>query len=62
MADFLTEQQQLYGAIVADPLDDAPRLIYADWLDEQGQEERALFIRLQIEVANFEKAYPTKMG
>jgi uncharacterized protein (TIGR02996 family) len=31
--------------------DDAPRLIFADWLDDQGQEERARFIRLQIERA-----------
>src|SRR5262249_23230049 len=29
----------------------APRLVYADWLDEHGQPERAEFIRLQIELA-----------
>jgi uncharacterized protein (TIGR02996 family) len=33
------------------PDDDAPRLIYADWLDEHGQPERAEFIRVQIELA-----------
>lgn len=36
-------------AIVAKPDDDAPRLIYADWLEEQGDTEFAEFIRLQIE-------------
>ncbi|HEX5269331.1 MAG TPA: TIGR02996 domain-containing protein [Gemmataceae bacterium] len=34
-------------AIVADIDDDAPRLIYADWLDEQGDADRAELIRVQ---------------
>jgi uncharacterized protein (TIGR02996 family) len=34
-------------AILAAPDDDAPRLVYADWLEEHGQPERAEFIRLQ---------------
>jgi uncharacterized protein (TIGR02996 family) len=37
--------------IVADPDNDVPRLVYADWLDEHGQPERAEFIRVQIELA-----------
>jgi uncharacterized protein (TIGR02996 family) len=37
--------------IVANIDDDVPRLVYADWLLENGQEERADFIRLQIERA-----------
>jgi uncharacterized protein (TIGR02996 family) len=35
------------------PGDNAPRLIYADWLDEHGQAERAEFIRVQCELAGF---------
>jgi uncharacterized protein (TIGR02996 family) len=35
--------------IIAHPDDDAPRLIFADWLDEQGSSARAEFIRSQIE-------------
>jgi uncharacterized protein (TIGR02996 family) len=31
--------------------DDAPRLIYADWLQDHGQPERAEFIRLQCRLA-----------
>lgn len=35
-------------AICAEPDDDTVRLVYADWLQENGQPERAEFIRLQI--------------
>ncbi|HJZ58942.1 MAG TPA: TIGR02996 domain-containing protein [Gemmataceae bacterium] len=44
----------LLKAIYAQPEEDTPRLVYADWLDEQGtpaQTTRAEFIRLQIEMA-----------
>lgn len=37
-ADFLRE-------IVANPEDVTPRLVFADWLEERGQSERAEFIR-----------------
>jgi uncharacterized protein (TIGR02996 family) len=36
------------------PDDDAPRLVYADWLDEEGQAERAEFIRLSVRLARGE--------
>jgi uncharacterized protein (TIGR02996 family) len=36
--------------ICANPEDDTPRLIYADWLDERGEEARAEFIRVQCEM------------
>jgi uncharacterized protein (TIGR02996 family) len=36
-------------AIVDRPDDDAPRLIYADWLDDRGESDRAELIRIQIE-------------
>lgn len=39
-------------AISARPLDDLPRLVYADWLEEQGDPDRAEFIRVQIARAN----------
>lgn len=35
-------------SIIEAPEDDAPRLIFADWLDDNDQPERAEFIRLQI--------------
>jgi uncharacterized protein (TIGR02996 family) len=37
--------------IVEHPDEDAPRLIYADWLDEHGRPERAEFIRVQCALA-----------
>lgn len=48
-ADFLT-------AIIADPESDGPRLIYADWLEESGQDARAEFIRVQCAVAALPEA------
>jgi uncharacterized protein (TIGR02996 family) len=38
------------AAILADPDDDLPRLVYADWLEEHG-DDRAEFIRVQCELA-----------
>src|SRR5262245_57537404 len=38
-------------AIIQNPDDDVPRLIFADWLDEHGQSNRAEFVRLQIRLA-----------
>lgn len=40
----------LLRAICEQPWENTPRLIYADWLEENGQPERAEFIRLQIEL------------
>jgi uncharacterized protein (TIGR02996 family) len=42
-------QDALLQAILDRPEEDAPRLVYADWLEEHGQAERAEFIRAQIE-------------
>jgi uncharacterized protein (TIGR02996 family) len=46
----MTDREALYRAILDAPDDDAPRLIYADWLEEHGDPERAEFIRLQCEI------------
>jgi uncharacterized protein (TIGR02996 family) len=39
----------LLSAVLADPFDDAPRLILADWLEENDKPERAEFIRDNIQ-------------
>ncbi len=44
----------LLRAIIDEPADDGVRLIYADWLAENGQEERSEFIRVQVELACLE--------
>lgn len=37
--------------IVANIDDDTPRLVYADWLEENGRADRAEFVRVQVERA-----------
>lgn len=43
------EEKAFIEQISAAPHDDAPRLIFADWLEESGAPDRADFIRVQIE-------------
>lgn len=47
----MTDGNALLAAILANPDEDTPRLVYADWLQENGQDERAEFIRVQCERA-----------
>lgn len=47
----MNDGEALLRAIIGDPADDLPRLAYADWCDERGDEARAEFIRVQIEDA-----------
>lgn len=42
------DEETLLAGIVAAPEDEAARLVYADWLDDRGQAERAEFIRTQF--------------
>jgi uncharacterized protein (TIGR02996 family) len=44
----MNQGKALFQAILDEPDDDALRLVYADWLEENGQPERAEFIRVQI--------------
>jgi len=49
--------------IAENPDDDAPRLVFSDWLDEHEHHEHAEFIRLQIELARMDPSdagYPEK--
>ena len=43
----MSDEAALLAAILAHPDEDTPRLMYADWLQENGQPERAEFIRIQ---------------
>jgi len=52
----MDDRHALMAAIIANPDEDTPRLVLADWLDENGDEHdhgRAEFIRLQCELARF---------
>ncbi|QEL19525.1 TIGR02996 domain-containing protein [Limnoglobus roseus] len=43
----MTDANHFLAAIIAEPEDDLPRLVFADWLEEIGDDTRAEFIRLQ---------------
>jgi uncharacterized protein (TIGR02996 family) len=48
----MSESTAFLQAIFEKPDDDRPRLLYADWLDENGDTERAEFIRIQCALAS----------
>jgi uncharacterized protein (TIGR02996 family) len=52
----------LEAAIVAHAEEDTPRLAYADWLDENGDPDRAAFIRVQCRLAEVSPAHPDWVG
>jgi uncharacterized protein (TIGR02996 family) len=47
-----------WKAIVAEPDDDTHRLVFADWLDDNGDPDRAEFIRLQCKLAGMDGTEP----
>lgn len=49
----MSDEAAFLTAIRAQPSDDTARLVYADWLQEHGQDDRAEFIRVQCEIARF---------
>lgn len=51
----MTEDKALLMAVLANPADDLPRKVFADWLDEHGDLTRAEFIRTQCAVAEVEQ-------
>lgn len=49
--DLLSQHEAFLRAIYDDPDDDTPRLVYADFLEENGDPDRAAFIRYACELA-----------
>jgi uncharacterized protein (TIGR02996 family) len=47
----VTHEDAFLHDIIENPDDDGPRLVYADWLDDHGEPDRARFIRVQCELA-----------
>ena len=47
----MSDADALLLAILTDPADDLPRLMYADCLEDHGEPERAEFVRVQCELA-----------
>lgn len=48
----MNDGQALYQTICENPDEDTPRLVYADWLEEQGEDEYARYIRTSISLRN----------
>lgn len=47
----MTDREALLRSVCENPDDDLARLVFADWLDEHDEPERAEFIRVQIELS-----------
>ena len=47
----MNDREGFLAAIIDNPDDDAPRLVYADWLEEHGEATHAELIRVQCEIA-----------
>ncbi len=47
--------QGILDDIIANPVRDDLRLVAADWWDDQGEHQRAEFVRLQIKIARIRK-------
>lgn len=56
----MNQGESLLQAIFEHPADDAVRLVYADWLEENGECERAEFIRVQVELAGLPACTKTR--
>src|SRR5262249_38181779 len=52
------EGRAFLEAIRESPEDDALHLVYADWLEEHGQDDRAEFVRCQVDLARLPPAHP----
>jgi uncharacterized protein (TIGR02996 family) len=49
----MSGHQAFQAEIIANPDDDGARLVYADWLEDNGDPNRAEFIRAQIRLASW---------
>lgn len=55
----MSDRDALLAAILANPDEDTPRLMFADWLKENGDSDRGEFVRLQVEAAHAEPFSPS---
>ena len=51
-------EQQFLQAIEAKPDDDEARVVYADWLEENGRAQEAEFLRVQLELKGLRAVHP----
>src|SRR4051794_4771556 len=61
----MTDESAFLAAVRDAPEDDGPRLVYADWLDEQGDPDlsaRAELIRVQCGLAHLPAGHRARRG
>src|SRR5262245_15057243 len=58
MAALSAELVSLLEACKAEPDEEAPRLVLADWLEEHGEDDRAEFVRVQARSAELPEYDP----
>jgi uncharacterized protein (TIGR02996 family) len=46
-----SEELAFIQALQENPMDETARLVYADWLDDHGQEARASYMRSLVEIS-----------
>src|SRR5262245_28679842 len=54
------DQLALLWAVIEAPADDAPRLVYADWLEEHGDPTQAEYIRAAVEMERWPSDDPRR--
>jgi uncharacterized protein (TIGR02996 family) len=57
----MTDRHALLAAMAADPADDTVRLAYADFLEENGDADRADFVRVQVELSRMNVNDPARL-
>jgi uncharacterized protein (TIGR02996 family) len=58
----MTQDEAFLHDIIEHPDDDTPRLVYADWLEDNGDPERAEFIRVQIRLVREPDNHPERQA
>jgi uncharacterized protein (TIGR02996 family) len=56
----MTERESLVAAIAARPNNEDVRRVFADWLDDHGENARADFVRVSVEVARKRPGSPPR--
>jgi uncharacterized protein (TIGR02996 family) len=56
----MNEESGFLDALIENPRDRTTRLVYADWLDDRGESDRASFLRLWVEILDVPKVGPKR--
>jgi uncharacterized protein (TIGR02996 family) len=57
----MSEEAAFLMALKASPADDTARLVYADWLDDHDQPQKAEYLRLVAELARAFEETPSEL-